>query len=122
MGQALDQDQLTTLLNGFRGTTLFPIVALAAYTGARRGEVLALRWVDLDIEAKTLRIERAVDETKAHGLRFKGPKTERGRRTIVIDDGLVALLTAELAKRSHTVPIRLTMSKVGERTDGKPHC
>jgi integrase len=40
-GQVLDQDQLTALLAGFRGTTLYPIVATAAFTGARRNEILA---------------------------------------------------------------------------------
>jgi integrase len=98
VGQALDQDKLVALLNGLRGTAFFPIAATAAYTGARRGEILALQWSDLDFEEKTLRIERAVEETKAHGLRFKEPKTERGRRTIVIDDGLIALFKAEREK------------------------
>jgi integrase len=70
-------------------------VAVAAFTGARRNEILALRWNDLDVAAKTLRIERAEEETKAHGLRIKGPKTERGKRTITIDDNLIALLLAE---------------------------
>lgn len=98
VGQALEQDQLTVLVNGFRESALFPIVATAAYTGARRGEILAFRWSDLDLEAKTLRIERAIEETKAHGLRFKEPKTERGKRTIILDDGLVALLIAERQK------------------------
>jgi integrase len=97
-GQALDQDQLTALMNGFRNSSLFAIVATAAYTGARRGEILALRWADLDTDARTLRIERAIEETKEHGLRFKDPKTERGRRTITIDDGLVAMLRAEREK------------------------
>jgi integrase len=95
---ALDTDQLTALVEGFRGSALFPIVAVAAYTGARRGEILALRWVDFDPEAKTLRIERALEETKAKGILLKGPKTERGKRTIAIDDGLVQLLSAELEK------------------------
>jgi hypothetical protein len=40
----------------------------------------------IDAEAKTLRIERSVDDTDKHGLRIKGPKTERGKRTITIDD------------------------------------
>jgi integrase len=97
-GQALEQEQLTTLVNGFRECSLFAIVATAAYTGARRGEILALRWVDLDTEAKTLRIERAIEETKTHGLRLKDPKTERGKRTIMIDDGLIALFRAEREK------------------------
>jgi integrase len=94
-GRVLDAEQLRTLVEGFRGLALFPIVATLAYTGARRNECLALRWVDLDVADKTLRIERAIDMTRLHGLRFKGPKTERGKRTIAIDGGLVALLVAE---------------------------
>ena len=63
-------------MQGFKGSSLFPIVALAAFTGARRNEILALQWGDLDIAAKTLRIERAAEETVKHGLRIKGPKNE----------------------------------------------
>lgn len=95
---ALDQDQLTALVQGFRDTALFPIVAVAAFTGARRGEILALRWSDFDPVAKTLRIERALEDTASFGVRIKGPKTERGRRTIAIDDGLASLLSAEREK------------------------
>ena len=94
-GIALEADQLRALVQGFRGSVLFPIVAVAAFTGARRGEILALRWEDFDANARTLRIERAVEETEEHGLQLKGPKTERGKRTIEIDNDLVALLVAE---------------------------
>ena len=94
-GMALEADQLRALVQGFKGSALFPIVAAAAFTGARRNEVLALQWGDLDPTAKTLRIERAIDDTKAHGLRIKVPKTERGKRTITIDDDLIALLVGE---------------------------
>jgi integrase len=83
------------LVQGFRGSALFAIVSTAAFTGARRGEVLALRWSDLDAQEKTLRIERSVEETDKHGLRFKGPKKESHKRTITIDDDLVVLLLAE---------------------------
>src|SRR5205823_7013949 len=64
-------------------------------TGARRNEILALRWTDLNATEKTLRIERALEETNKHGVRVKEPKTERGKRTIKIDDELLALLVAE---------------------------
>jgi integrase len=97
-GMALDRDQLRILVEGFRDSVLFPIVALAAFTGARRSEILALRWSDLDIENKTLRIERAVEEVELQPLAIKGPKTERGKRTITLDGGLVALLRAEREK------------------------
>ena len=78
--------------------SLYTIVATAAFTGARRNEILALRWSDLDIPNKTLAIRRSLEETKAHGVAFKEPKTSRGTRTIKIDDGLAELLCAEREK------------------------
>ena len=95
VGQVLDQDQLTALLTGFRDLVLYPIVAVAAFTGARRNEILALQWSDFDPVHSTLTIGRSLEETKAHGRRFKAPKTRRGTRTIAIDDSLRALLLAE---------------------------
>jgi integrase len=50
-------------------------------TGMRRGELLGLQWGDIDLDAATLCVERAVEETKAR-LRLKPPKTKRGRRNI----------------------------------------
>jgi integrase len=94
-GAVLDDQQLRQLVQGFRGSSLFGIVSVAAFTGARRNEVLSLRWSDLDPQKKTLRIERSIEETKMHGLRFKGPKRESHKRTITIDDDLLTLLLAE---------------------------
>ena len=71
-GIVLDADELRTLVDGFRGSVLFPIVAVAAFTGARRNEILALRWSDLDVTAKTLRIERAVELTDKFRSRAQG--------------------------------------------------
>ena len=110
-GQVLDQDQLTALLTGFRGSVLYPIVAVAAFTGARRNEILALRWSDFDPARSTLTIARSLEETKAHGRRFKEPKTRRGSRTIAIDAGLAALLSTEREKH-----LRLTAG-VADGTD-----
>jgi integrase len=95
-GVALDADQLGALVDGFRGSAaLFPIVATLALTGARRNEVLALRWSDFDPVNKTLRIERALEADT--GI-VKSPKTKRGERVITIDDNLVALLVTEREK------------------------
>jgi integrase len=94
-GMVLDEDQLRTLFAGFKGSALFPIVAVAAFTGARRNEILALRWSDLDAANKTLRIARALEKTDKHGLALKEPKTARGKRTIAIDDNLFAILCGE---------------------------
>jgi integrase len=102
-GQVLDQDQLTKLINGFKGSTLYEIVCVAAFTGMRRGEVLALRWSDLNEVEKTLRIDRALEYTRRHGLAFKSPKTARGRRTITIDGALIDLLRREREKYQRIV-------------------
>jgi integrase len=102
VGVVLDEDQLASLVAGFKGSSVYPIVAVAAYTGMRKGEVLALRWVDVDLVAKAISITRNVQETKVREgdtvkmLRsIKKPKTKRGLRTIQIDDGLCDLLRQE---------------------------
>jgi integrase len=97
-GMVLEADQLRALVQGFKGSALFTIVAVAAYTGMRRGEILALRWADLDAKAGTLAISRSVDDTNEHGLQLKAPKTERGTRTISIGNELLALLFTERDK------------------------
>lgn len=77
----LTADEIGTVLEKIEGHSLFSIVALAIGTGARRGEIAALRWSDFDLDAPTMRIERSLEETK-DGLRIKAPKTAAGRRTV----------------------------------------
>jgi integrase len=79
--EILNAQQMATVLTKLDGHALYPIVAVDLATGLRRGELLALPWINLDLEAATLRVDRSLEETKA-GLRFKAPKTKHGRRTI----------------------------------------
>ena len=60
-------------------------------TGVRRGEAVALRWSDLDLEAATATIRRSLVPVD-HRLVFSEPKTERGRRLIGLDPRLVSVL------------------------------
>lgn len=95
IGEGLDEVELASLVAGFRPSGHYPVVALAAASGARRNELLALRWTDLDETKKSLRIERAWEQTKKFGLRLKPPKTKRGLRTISLDDATISILRAE---------------------------
>jgi integrase len=95
VGRALTPDELRRLLEGFRPTVYYLPVLLAVLTGLRRGELLALRWSDLDAAAGTLRIERAIELTTEFGQQLKEPKNWRSHRTISIDQALVTLLVAE---------------------------
>ena len=102
-GLALDDDQLRTLVKGFRNSpALLPRVCVLAFTGCRRNEPPALRWTDLDVAEKTLRIERAIEETKA-GLRFKGPKKGAHKRTITIDDDMIEVLVTQRVKHQRII-------------------
>src|SRR6266702_4557381 len=53
-------------------------VLLGLVTGMRRGEILALRWKNVDFQRATLRVVESLEQTK-RGLRFKGPKNDRHR-------------------------------------------
>jgi len=90
-GIALDAAQLDTLIAGFRAHPLYELIVTAVRTGARRNELLALQWADLDVANKKLRIERALERTR-QGSALKAPKSARSTRTIDIDDALLALL------------------------------
>ena len=64
---------------------LFPFMLL--YTGLRRGELLALRWEDIDREKKLIRVERAV-YFAGNTPQIKEPKTEAGKRSVLLLDAL----------------------------------
>jgi len=61
------------------------LLLLAALTGARRGELCALRWPDIDFDSDTLTISRSVYEVAGGGWAEKGTKTHQAR-TIGLDD------------------------------------
>jgi integrase len=90
----LREEEINGLLKKLRGRSLYMIAVLGLATGMRRGEMLALRWQDIDLAAGKLRVERSLEHTKAGGLRFKTPKTKAGRRTISIPPSIVAELQA----------------------------
>ena len=77
----LTADEIAEALRKLEGHSLHTVVTIALGTGARRGEIAALRWSDLDLEAATLRIERCLEHAKA-GVRVKPTKTAAGRRTV----------------------------------------
>jgi integrase len=84
----LDDTELATLFAHLKERPLYMPVLLAAFTGMRRGEVLALRWSDVDLERAELEVRQVV-ELVGRKMSFKDPKTERSRMTISLPDRLV---------------------------------
>ena len=104
--KAWDATQLATFLDAVRSHRLHPAFHLAAHTGMRRGEVLGLRWKDLDLDTGRLSVRQALVEI-AYEVEVSDVKTDTGRRTIDIDAGTVDVLKAwriERAEESGRVP------------------
>ena len=77
--KVVDRAGFNALLAKSADRRLFPVIVLAASTGMRRGELLALEWTDLDWDKATLEVSKSLEETKA-GLRVKGTKSGETRR------------------------------------------
>jgi integrase len=84
-----DIPALMTALQGWRHGT---VAMVALFTGMRLGEVLALRWDKIDLDAKVIKVREALEQTKQFGIRFKPPKSKAGRRDITLPDILVEAL------------------------------
>jgi integrase len=107
--------EIPQMFDAVRGRSLYPIAVVALGTGMRRGELCALRWQDVNLDAATLRVERSLEQTRKSGLRFKEPKSKRGRRTI----SLSATVVAELRKRwAAQQEQRLSLGLGGSPADG----
>ena len=63
---------------------IYHIILLALATGARRGEILALRWENIHLEKNTITIKENLVDIKG-GLTIGTPKTKSSRRVIAVD-------------------------------------
>jgi integrase len=77
----LDKGEIATVISAAKGTGLYVPVLVAVTTGVRRGELLALRWSDIDLKASTLTVNQSLERIKGK-FEFKAPKTKTSRRTI----------------------------------------
>ncbi len=89
--EILSETQVNDLLRKLQGRLHYRLAALGLATGMRRGEILGLRWKDVDLDAGVLRVEQSLEQTKA-GLRFKAPKTRYSNRTISLPGSIVTEL------------------------------
>src|SRR5262249_25234400 len=74
----LTAEQSACLLEAIKQTSAYWPTLIALSTGMRRGEILALRWKNVDLDRGAVRVVESLEQTKT-GLRFKAPKTEKTR-------------------------------------------
>jgi integrase len=89
-----DIEKTAEILAALEGSRVYLGVLLAVTTGLRRGEVLGLRWDDVDLEAGTLTVAHSLSQTKA-GVALKEPKTSRSRRTLTLPSAIARKLAVE---------------------------
>lgn len=97
----LDEYETERLLSAARAVdspSFYIAVLLAANVGLRRGEVLALRWADVDFEVGALQISRSLQRSR-EGLAFGEPKTSTSRRRLSLDVETVAELKTHRARQ-----------------------
>ncbi len=75
----LTVDQSTQLLQTIKHTNVYWPVLIALTTGMRRGEIVALRWKNVDLDKGLVRVVGSLEQTRKGGLRFKATKTEKAR-------------------------------------------
>lgn len=83
---------------------------IATATGARRGEICALRWSDIDLQRATVCIERSVAATKQAGVYVKTTKTDRFRLVSLTDRAVRSLTALHVSAEQTSVEAGRTMS------------
>ncbi len=95
-----DKDQVNKLLNTAKNTFYYTPLFLELSTGLRRGELIGLKWRDLNFENQILFIKRQLIRTQEDGLIFKDPKTEDSVREIKLNDKVIAELKSHKIKQN----------------------
>ena len=97
--------ELRQFLTAARPQRLYPALHLAAHTGMRRGEIVGLKWSDLDAERSRLSISRTIQNVGGRPIEF-GVKTRTSRRTVELDHTTRDLLVQWRRRVSTTISCR----------------
>jgi integrase len=124
----LDKGEIGTLIDATKGTSLYLPIIVAITTGVRRGELLALRWSDIDLKAGKLTVNQSLERVKnkegKYEFSFKSPKTKTSRRTITLPTMTIEAFrerhTAQLEERLKLGLGRDPRALIFGRADGQP--
>lgn len=108
-------DECNKFLNRMREQKdhIFMLYYLAIYTGMRRGELLGLKWENIDFEKKRIYVEHSLYYISGQGLVLQSPKTASGKRNISITNETIAEL------QSYKVKKQEQLLKVGMKLSGE---
>ncbi|EKZ4335962.1 site-specific integrase [Listeria monocytogenes] len=93
---------------------IYPIFRILAFTGLRKGELLALRWKDIDFEKSTLSVKQTLATCDKWEIKFQVPKTEKSLRTISIDSETSQIIKRwQLKQKEYFLKMRIQPTKDG---------
>jgi integrase len=90
--EPLTLEEARALMNAARAHRLHALFELALRTGLRRGELLGLRWGDIDLDTATLSVRRTLQRTPDRGLAYLPPKTKSSERRIALPTECIHVL------------------------------
>jgi integrase/transposase len=96
--RALSAKETRRLLDATRGDRLEALYVLAVHTGMRQGELLALKWSDVDLENATISVRRTITKSGTR-LLLGEPKTKKSRRTICLTEVATEALRDHLQRQ-----------------------
>jgi len=88
----LSSEESTQFLDVARETDYYVYFATLLYAVLRRGELLALRWRNLDLDSGTLTVVETAYRLGSGEYRIKEPKTPQGRRNVTLPISLVGTI------------------------------
>lgn len=122
--EALDAAGVRALLEAASGHRLYALIVVLAHCGLRRGEALALRWEDVDLEAGRIAVRGSLGRTRANGLSIGQTKTAKSRRVVPLTplaaDALRQRRTAAAAERLRAGSAWVDSRHVFSTEDGRP--
>ena len=110
----MTREEVRRFLEAAADHRLYPALCLMAQTGMRRGEVLGLRWQDINLGKHYLDVNQSLITLPGGESVFNPPKTAKGRRRIPLSPQLVKILKAWKAKSTEE---RLRWATIWERPD-----
>jgi integrase len=120
----LSPEEVTRFLEAAQDTDYYVYFAGLLYTGLRRGEMLALRWRNLDLDLGTLTVVETAYKLGNGDYVIKEPKTAQSRRSVTLSPSLMELIKAYKADQE-LLRIQLGVSLNADdfvfiRPDGSP--
>ena len=94
----LTAEQVKVLFKAAKGDRLKSLYVLAVTTGLRQGELLGLKWDDIDLEVGTLQVRRTLTTAKG-GPVLSTPKTKGSRRTVKLSQMALEALRSHLERQ-----------------------